>query len=145
MRRDFEREADSRGISGSLRFLGIRPDVPDLLALIDVLAHPSLEEGSSNAILEAMAARKPVVATNVGGNSEAIVDGSTGLLVPPANSEALAGAIVRLLENPEKARELGEAAYRRALECYGMDRAVAEHEQLYEQLIAAKRGQLRAV
>ena len=78
LRADLERLVDELQIRGSVRFLGSRSDVPALLALADLYVHPSLQEGYSNAVLEAMAAGKPVVATTVGGNVEAISDGVTG-------------------------------------------------------------------
>ena len=91
-RAEIERICDDLNIRHSVRFLGVRPDVPALLALADVYVHPSLQEGYSNALLEAMAAGKAVVATAVGGNVEAVSDGVTGLLVPPADA---AGARTR--------------------------------------------------
>ena len=92
---------DDLNISHSVRFLGVRSDVPALLAMADVYVHPSLQEGYSNALLEAMAAGKAVVATAVGGNVEAVSDGVTGLLVPPADSVALERAIARLLADSD--------------------------------------------
>jgi glycosyltransferase involved in cell wall biosynthesis len=88
-------------------------------------------EGHPLAILEAMAAGKPVVATDVGGNAEAVVPDVTGLLVPPADPEALAGAVVALLDQPERARRLG-AAGRRSLDGrFSLGAAVRANEQMY--------------
>ncbi len=84
--------------------------------------HPSLQEGYSNALLEAMAAGKAVVATAVGGNVEAVSDGVTGLLVPPADSVALERAIARLLADRGAARAMGERARRYVRETYEIDR-----------------------
>ena len=93
-------------IGHSVQFLGIRRDVPALLAIADVYVHPSLQEGYSNSLMEAMAAGCAVVATAVGGNVEAVDDGVTGLLVPPRDDRALCGAISRLLSNPHEARAM---------------------------------------
>jgi glycosyltransferase involved in cell wall biosynthesis len=118
----------------SVRLLGSRTDVPALLALVDLVAHPSLEEGFPNAVLEGMAAGKPVVATAVGGTPEAIVDGGTGLLVPPRDSGTLAKAIARILSSPAEARALGEAGRRRVAERFDLQTMVRRHEALYERL-----------
>ena len=122
------------GLGGSVRLLGSRPDVPAILALVDMVAHPSLEEGFPNAVLEAMAAGKPVVATSVGGTPEAVVDGETGLLVPARDSGALAEGMARLLARPAEARALGEAGRRRVAERFGLEAMVQRHEALYERL-----------
>ena len=92
--------------------------------------HPSDEEGFSNAILEAMAAGKPVVASAVGGNPEAIVEGKTGHLVPAGDASALAEAILRLMADPERARELGLAGRTRVDERFAVHRMVAQYEAL---------------
>ncbi len=126
-----ERQAASLGLEDSVRFLGRRADVPALLALADVVVHPSTEEGFSNAILEAMAAGKPVVAARVGGNPEAVVDGETGLLVPLGDAEALAAATVRLLADPGEARRLGAAGRGRAAKLFALTTMVGAYEALY--------------
>src|SRR5688572_11276944 len=103
LRAALEERARANGVADSVRFLGTRRDVPQVLAALDLVAHPSLEEGSANAILEALAAAKPVVATAVGGNVEAILHERTGLLVPPSDAPALARALCRLIEDPVEA------------------------------------------
>ena len=123
-----------RGIEGSVRFVGSRTDVADLLRASDLFVHPSREEGFSNAILEAMAAGLPVVGCNVGGNPEAIVDGKTGRLVPSRNAAAFASAIAELLADPEKRKAMGEAGRHRATERFSLDRMVGEMESLYGSL-----------
>ena len=123
-RAEIERICDDLNIRQSVRFLGVRPDVPALLALADVYVHPSLQEGYSNALLEAMAAGKAVVATAVGGNVEAVSDGVTGLLVPPADAVALERAITRLLGDGHTARAMGERARRYVHERYEMNAMV---------------------
>jgi glycosyltransferase involved in cell wall biosynthesis len=137
-RREVEARAGAMGLGGSLRFLGSRLDVPDILSVVDLLVHPSLEEGFCNAILEAMAAGKPVVATAVGGNPEAVVDGETGLLVPPGDGRALAEAIGWLLDRPEQAAGFGRAARRRVAERFELSRMVKQYETVYDSLLAAR-------
>ena len=123
-----------RGIEGSVRFVGSRTDVPDLLRASDLFVHPSREEGFSNAILEAMAAGLPVVACAVGGNPEAVVDGETGRLVPSRDAAAFGSAVAELLADPEKRKAMGEAGRVRATERFSLDRMVVEMESLYESL-----------
>lgn len=122
------------GIEGSVRFLGSRTDVPDLLRASDLFVHPSREEGFSNAILEAMAAGLPVVACDVGGNPEAVVDGETGRLVPPRDPERFAGAMVELIADESKRKIFGDAGLRRGAGRFSLDRMVGEMESLYESL-----------
>jgi glycosyltransferase involved in cell wall biosynthesis len=128
-----------RGIEGSVRFVGSRTDVPDLLRASDLFVHPSREEGFSNAILEAMAAGLPVVACDVGGNPEAVVDGETGRLVPSRNAAAFASAVAELLADPEKRKAMGEAGRFRATERFSLDRMVGEMESLYDSLARGER------
>ena len=120
------------GLDGHVRFLGNRADVPDLVRASDLFVHPSREEGFSNAILEAMAGGLPVVACDVGGNPEAVLDGVTGLLVPSRDPESLAVAVLDLLADGEKRRRMGEAGRRRTAEEFTLERMVKEMEALYE-------------
>jgi len=98
------------GIANSVFWLGLRRDVPDLLAAADIYVSASHEEGFSNSLLEALAAGKAVVATVVGGNPEMLEEGRLGMLVQPGDPEGLAQAIDRLLSNPAAARELEHRA-----------------------------------
>ena len=132
----WERWIADENMSQSVRFVGSRRDVRAILALTDVVAHPSLQEGFSNAVLEAMAASRPVIAAAVGGNAEAIEDGRTGLLVPARDAAALAGAIRDLAADPERARRIGAAARTRVARCFSPRRMVEEYEDLYERVIA---------
>jgi glycosyltransferase involved in cell wall biosynthesis len=132
----WERWIVNEGMSPTVRFVGSRRDVPAILAVTDIVAHPSLQEGFSNAVLEAMAAARPVIATTVGGNGEAIEDGRTGLLVRARDETALAGAIMDLAANPERARRIGVAARARVVRCFSPQRMVEDYQDLYERLIA---------
>lgn len=138
LRGELEATVRSLGLGRSVRFLGTRHDVPAVLALADLVVHPSLQEGFSNAILEAMAAGRPVVATAVGGNPEAVRHEETGLLVPPADSAALARAMGRLLADPATARAFGAAARKRVVAYFELSRMARQYEAVYEQLVGAR-------
>ena len=118
-------------------FTGLRPDVPDLLAASDVLVLASLWEGLPRVIPQAMAASLPVVATAVAGNAEAVVDGVTGLLVPPHDPTALGAALAALLSDGDRARALG-AAGRARVDAFSVHRMVDDIEALYARLLAAR-------
>ncbi len=137
-RGELEDLARELGLEKAVRFLGSRRDVPQLLALMDIVVLPSLEEGFPNAILEAMAAGKPVVATRVGGVPEAVVHDETGLLVPPHDPQALADAILLLLADPSRAEAMGRTGRDRAAKLFGLDRMIRETEALYEELLVTK-------
>jgi glycosyltransferase involved in cell wall biosynthesis len=127
--------AASLGISEHILLTGRRGDIPDILSLLDVFILPSLAEGLGRSLLEAMAAGKPIVATTVGGIPEAIEDGKSGLLVKPDDSRALAHAIGLLLDNPEKAQELGRASRKRAELLFDETKMIDRICSLYEELI----------
>lgn len=116
-------------------FMGFRLDIPKLLSEITLSVLPSLSEGLSNALLESMAAGIPVVATRVGGNPELVEDGTTGLLVPTRDHQALAGAISLLLGNPDLAERMGAAARQRVAERFPMQLAIRTTERLYQRLL----------
>lgn len=101
------------GVADRVRFLGRREDVARLLAVCDVFALPSLYEGSSLAVMEAMAARRAIVSSNIGGTDELIEDGRSGLLVPAGDAAALAAALRRLLDDPGLRESLAAAARER--------------------------------
>jgi glycosyltransferase involved in cell wall biosynthesis len=126
-----ERLAGELGLAEAVRFTGQRLDVPAIVARADVVVSASHAEGISNAILEGMAARRPVVATAVGGSPELVADGETGLLVPPRAPGALAAALVALLRDPARARAMGEAGRARAAREFGLDRMRAAYDALY--------------
>jgi glycosyltransferase involved in cell wall biosynthesis len=113
-------------------FLGKRRDVRELLAVSDISVVASHEEGFSNAILEAMAAGLPVVATAVGGNPEAVIHGATGWVVPPRNPGILAARILSLLDDPDRIREFGTMGRKRCRECFSLERMVENHIRLYQ-------------
>ena len=137
-RSQLESKARALGLGSRMVFAGFRTDVPDLLPEASIVVLPSLSEGLSNSLLEAMGAGIPVIAAKVGGNPEIVEDGVTGILVPAKDSSALASAMCTLLDDPELARQMGAAGMRRVAERFGVDRAVDEVEQLYEHLVGAR-------
>lgn len=119
-----------------LTLLGRRSDMPEVLSAFDVFVLSSHDEGMSNAILEAMAMEKPVVATDVGGTGEVIRHGQSGLLVPPKDPEALATAIIDILAQPLRAHEMGRLGRRIVEEGFSAHAMVRQMEQLYFDLAA---------
>ena len=139
MRGRLESEARAHGLVGRLELPGSVADVPGFLGGLDVAVLPSRSEGMSNALLEYMAAGRPIVATAVGAAAELIEDGVHGLLVPPGDAGRLAEAINCLLWQPRMARRLGEAARRRVRDRYGREAMVARFTDFYERLAAERR------
>lgn len=122
-------------VEGIVSLLGYQEDIWQLLAAADVFVLPSLGEGFPYAVLEAMAFRKPVVASNVGGIPEMIVEGETGSIVPPADAEALAEKIVYLIENPAVRKAWGEAGARRVAKKFNLKKMLRQYQQLYDDLL----------
>lgn len=133
-----ERLAEQLELADRVRWLGRRDDVADLLAAADLFVLPSRREGLGVAALEAMALGRPLVASAVGGLGEAVRDGETGLLVPPDDAAALAGALARLLRDPELRRRLGEAGPPRIARRYAADAMVEAYERVYEEVLALR-------
>ena len=120
------------GLADHFTFLGTREDVSELLNAFDVFVLPSLWEGLPNVVLEAMACGKPVIATSVDGTTEAVIDGETGILVPPRDPESLARAIINLLSSRELLKEYGEKGYQRAKDHFSLENQVKGFEDLYD-------------
>jgi len=135
---ELQQYAERCGVAESVIFTGLRRDVPAVLSSLDVSVMPSLNEALSNVVLESMAAGAPTVATRVGGTPEAIVDGVTGVLVPPADSRALADAIVHLLHDTRLATHLGTAARAHIVDHFSIRRMVRSTEDLYVELLERK-------
>ena len=135
-RKEWEELARQLGIGSRTHFLGERHDTTAVLAALNVVVSPSRTESLSNAILEAMAAGLPVVATRVGGNGELVRDHETGLLVASEDEFALAKALEIVLGSPNLAREWGENARRLATTNYTLDHAREQFERLYRGLLA---------
>jgi glycosyltransferase involved in cell wall biosynthesis len=134
-----ERQAADAGLATRVHFLGLRQDIANVLAAADVFVLPSLSEGLPLALLEAMFAARPIVASAVGDVPVALAGGAAGLLVPPGNATALAQAMHRLLAQPFEAQRLGQSAQARAAAEYGIDRMVQRYAELYGRLVAGRR------
>jgi glycosyltransferase involved in cell wall biosynthesis len=119
------------GVLPHVTFMGHRDDVPAILTASDLFVLPSASEASPNVVLEAMAAGLPVVASRVGGIPELVDDGVTGHLVPPSDPDALASAILDLLDHPNRGAAFGQAGRMRIVREYSFDRMVAQFEALY--------------
>jgi len=137
---ELKRYGEEIGMSKNLHFLGGREDVADLISIFDVAVLSSLSEGFSNVILEYMASSKPVVATQAGGNPEVVVPGETGLLVPPADAEALADAILFFLENKEAALKFGRAGRKRIEQKFELREMIRQYENLFGMVMSGCPG-----
>lgn len=126
-----ERFISERGMNGAVIFTGLRHDVPRMLGAMNLFALSSLSEGMPVTILEAMAARLPVVATNVGAAPEMIEEGVTGFLVEPKDEQALAERFARLCSNRALARQSGQAARRKVEREYRLDSMLERYAELY--------------
>jgi glycosyltransferase involved in cell wall biosynthesis len=137
-RESLEHEARALGVNDRIHFAGYTPRVRDWLSRADIFVMPSHYEGFSVALLEAMAAGLPVVATEVGGNPEIVLQGKTGVLIPPNDTEALAKAIIDLHENTQLRMEMRRFAYKRVSEEFSMDKMIAKYCSIYRQADSSK-------
>ena len=133
-------QREALGMTEGVRIVGFWPDLAEALDALDVFVLPSLMEGHPLAILEAMAAGRPVIATAVGGNAEAIQDGRSGLIVPPADPDALAGAILDLVADPERAARFGAAGLETFEQHFSLERSVRANEDVYMRCLGRERG-----
>ena len=129
-------QVEQLAIGANVHFLGMRQDVPRLLSVLDAVVLPSLSEGLSLALLEAMASGKPVVATRVGGNQELIDHGRTGFLVQPEDARDLAANLVKLLSDPEMMQEFGRQGTERVRQHFSMAQMVDRYRDLYVELLS---------
>jgi sugar transferase (PEP-CTERM/EpsH1 system associated) len=130
---------NSSALRERVRFLGVSDQVPDVLNALDVFVLPSISEGMSNTLLEAMASGLPVVATRVGGNPELIEENRSGWLFAPRDVGDLTERLARLSRDPALRRQLGAAARQRALDYFSLDRMLEDYRKLYLDL-AERRG-----
>jgi sugar transferase (PEP-CTERM/EpsH1 system associated) len=135
-----EAMSERSGLAGRVHFAGRQDEVQTWLAALDVFVLSSDWEGMPNTVLEAMAGGLPVVATAVGGTPEVVVDGVTGMLVPPRDPDALARAITHLLRAPALRHQIGRAGRERVGKHFTLEQMVSRTEALYEELIAEKLG-----
>jgi len=135
LRRELENLASELGISHAVVFTGYRDDVPQLLAAMDIYAQTSVNEGLSLSVLEAMAAEKPVVVTDVGGAREVITDNTNGIIIPPLSVAAIHEAIIHLMEMPELRLRLARSGKDHAFDNYNNHRMVQSYHDLYKRLL----------
>jgi sugar transferase (PEP-CTERM/EpsH1 system associated) len=126
---------EQAGLSAQAWLPGQRDDVPAIMQALDVFVLPSLAEGISNTILEAMACGLPVIATAVGGNAELVIDRETGALVPPAEPDGMARAMAQYADDGELRRSHGNAAEQRITEHFSMQRMLSAYDKVYQQLM----------
>lgn len=134
LREELEALAARLGIASSIRFLGFRRDIPDFLSALDCFVSPSLWEGLSISLMEAMAAARPIVTTNIEPNAELIRHEATGLLVPTRAPEAIAAAVARMITDRQLAARCAAAARVRLLDRFTIRRMFDEQWQLYQEL-----------
>jgi glycosyltransferase involved in cell wall biosynthesis len=142
MEEEWKAHAESLGIGERVHWLGMRRDVPVVLRALDVAAMSSDFEGMPIFAFECMAERVPLVATDVGGLRDIFVPGSSAVLVPPRQPEAMAAALGSLLADPDRRRAMGDAAHTRLAD-FSMDRAVERIGALYESVLSGERGRRR--
>jgi glycosyltransferase involved in cell wall biosynthesis len=136
LRSDLEALSADLGVAEGVRFLGWRPDVAAIMAACDIFCLSSLNEGMGKVLVEAMALGKPIIASTVGGIPDLVVPAETGILVPPADSDALAKAILTLCADPEMMRKMGSQGKRKA-PGYGADIMLNKIDNLYTELQGA--------
>jgi len=125
---------ETLGIGDAVMMPGFEPKIPAMLRRLDLCVHPAVDEAFGIVLLEAMAARKAVVATNVGGVGEIVADGETGLLVPPCDPDAIARAVCTLLGDPTRRERMGNAGRNRVEREFTVQRTVRSYERLYDEL-----------
>jgi glycosyltransferase involved in cell wall biosynthesis len=135
LRGELEAQAGRLGLASHVHFTGWRDDVGEMLALADAFVLPSESEGFGRVLVEAMAMGRAVVATNVGGIPDIVLDGETGLLVEPANPAALAHAVRALFDDPARAARLGAAGRARAESTFSLGAHVAAVERVYDEVL----------
>jgi glycosyltransferase involved in cell wall biosynthesis len=135
---NLEQKAKELGIRDKVIFTGFRQDIKEILCALDILILPSIREGQPIILLEAMAMGKPVIATDIQGVNETVLNGITGMLVPAKSYLALAKAIINLLKDNKKAQEMGEMGRKLVEEKFNLKDKIKQHEQLYQAVIAER-------
>ncbi len=131
-------QVEQLGIAENIRFLGMRADVPRLLSVLDAFVLPSLSEGLSLALLEAMASGKPVVATAVGGTPELVDQGQTGFLVSSEDAGSLAIKLIELLQDPLMMQRFSDQGAKRVRQRFSLEHMVVQYRRLYASLLLGK-------
>jgi len=139
-RKRIRRFIDINKLGNKIIFIGFRKEIYQIYKIMDVFVLPSHREGMPRTILEAMASGKPVIATNIRGCREEVIDGVTGLLIPVKNSTALAAAIKKLLLDKSLADKMGLAGYKRAQDSFDENQVLDKQMEIYQRLIQNKIG-----
>lgn len=138
MRNKIQSRIDAAGISDLVWLAGGRDDVPELMRLFDIFVLPSLAEGISNTVLEAMSSGMPIIATNAGGNPELVDDGINGYLVEPKDPGALASVIKKMLDAPDSTASMGQESLCQIQETFSWEKMVDNHLSVYDKLLGKK-------
>jgi glycosyltransferase involved in cell wall biosynthesis len=138
LRENMESLSHSLGLTDSVIWLGYYPDVPRLLSAMDIYIQPSVNEGLSLSILEAMAAEKPVISTQVGSASEILQEGISGVLIPPGSAAEIEKALIRMIEQPDERYRLAINAREFVLKEYNLQKMVESYYLIYQQIISVK-------
>jgi glycosyltransferase involved in cell wall biosynthesis len=128
-------KANSAGLKEKIIFTGFKENIPEILASFDIFVLPSRSEGFGRVNLEAMAMGKPVVSTNVGGIPEVVLDGVTGILVPPGNAKSLSHAIMRLLNDPRLRASMGRKGRKRVEQYFTLHAHVQRVQEIYGEVL----------
>ena len=134
-RRNLEEKMADLGLQGKIFFAGSRKDIPDLLSILEIFVLPSLKEGLPMALLEAMAAHVPIVATEVGAVPTVVEDGITGTLIPPKEPGVLADAVIRILSDRKRALDMAERGFKKVRDHFSSEQMASKYLSLYEDLI----------
>ncbi|BCJ87757.1 glycosyltransferase [Effusibacillus dendaii] len=132
---ELKQAAIEAGLQQRIHFLGVRQDVAELLPQFDLFVLPSVSEGLSIALLEAMMSGVPVIATAVGGNPEVVAEGEDGMLVPSQDADALCSAIQSALSTPEQMKRMGQTGQQKVFQYYSLQRLVQETEEIYKKMM----------
>ncbi len=141
--KDLKQYVYKNDLSGYVAFTGHKKNVFEELSKMDLFILPSKSEGLGIAITEAMAVGLPVIASNVGGFPEVVIDGVTGFLIPEKDPALLAGAVINLMSNLERGRTMGEKGRERAFKVFHPKEFAGNHEKLYMELFKEKCKELR--
>lgn len=136
--RELEELSVELGIREKVIFTGQRDDMPDVMASLDILVSASYAEPFGRVIIEAMASGKPVIATSAGGVPEIVQDGITGILVPPKDCKSLANAMLKLLQDKELMKKMGNEGKKRAHELFNIEKNISEIQLIYEAVVSSK-------
>ena len=133
-----ESMASKLGIADSVIFAGMRNDIPEILSMLDAFVLPSLDEGLPIALLEAQAAKVPVVATSVGAIPDVLEDGVTGILIPPKDPQAIADAMIKILSDKKLATEIAQKGFERVRDHFSSEKMGEKYITIYKELIEGR-------